>query len=96
MAEFGKSYATDEEYQLRYQAFKDNLSQILSHDSQQEGFEVGLNEMSDWTQDEYNQLYNRPERMQRRVQTGEKRLPTTNLAREVDWVADGHVGPARN
>jgi hypothetical protein len=49
MAEYGKSYATQEEYEMRYEAFKDNIKSIEEHDSEGEGFEVGLNEMSDWT-----------------------------------------------
>tara|TARA_B110000285_G_scaffold60803_1_gene69803 strand:- start:249 stop:353 length:105 start_codon:yes stop_codon:yes gene_type:complete len=33
--------------------------------------------------------------MQKRVMTGEKRLPTRNLDKSKDWVKEGHVGPAR-
>jgi len=33
--------------------FKENVKQIEEHDSDAEGFEVGLNEMSDWTPEEY-------------------------------------------
>jgi C1A family cysteine protease len=33
--------------------------------------------------------------MKKRVMTGEKKLPTGNLAKSIDWVKAGHVGPAR-
>jgi len=56
MAEFGKSYSTQEEYEMRYEAFKENIKSIEEHDSEGEGFEVGLNEMSDWTQEEYQMI----------------------------------------
>jgi hypothetical protein len=34
---------------MRYEAFKENMQSIEGHDSDQEGFQVGLNAMSDWT-----------------------------------------------
>lgn len=83
---------------MRFQAFKDNLKSIESHDIDEHGFEVGLNEMSDWTEDEYKMIsgqIHRPKRMEKRVQTGEKRLPTGNLASSIDWVKAGMVGPSR-
>ena len=54
--------------------------------------------MSDWTEDEYKMIsgqIHRPKRMEKRVQTGEKRLPTGNLASSIDWVKAGMVGPSR-
>lgn len=99
VSEYGKSYATEEEYNLRYEMFKVNIKQIEAHDSEIEGFEVRLNEMSDWTDDEYAMISGQAHtktRMEKRVGTGEKRLPESNLKTNVDWNKDGFVGPARS
>lgn len=53
LAEHGKSYPTEEEYNLRFGMFTKNLQFIEAHDPEVEGHTVGLNEMSDWTDEEF-------------------------------------------
>lgn len=41
---------------MRLEIFSENLKFVQSHDSEEEGFTVGINKMSDWTKDEYGKL----------------------------------------
>jgi hypothetical protein len=45
--EFDKQYATKEEYNFRLNIFKDTLK--FNKEMQEDGLELGLNHMSDWT-----------------------------------------------
>ena len=38
---------------MRFEVFKNTLIEIESHDKELEGFEVAINAMSDWTDDEF-------------------------------------------
>ena len=53
MAKHGKSYPTEEEYQMRLEIFVKNIKFIEEHDPEVEGHTVALNEMSDWTDEEF-------------------------------------------
>jgi hypothetical protein len=53
LATHGKSYATEEEFNMRLGIFIDHLKFNAAHDPELEGHTVGLNEMSDWTHDEF-------------------------------------------
>jgi cathepsin L len=53
---YGKTYAESEENH-RYECFKDNLDFVNSWDAEAKGFEVGINEFADLSNDEFNQLY---------------------------------------
>ena len=53
ITEYGKSYATKEEYKFRLAEFKKSLKHIAEHDEATHGHSVGINHMSDWTHEEY-------------------------------------------
>ena len=55
--EWNKSYGTKEEYKLRQVEFKKTLAKIAAHNmNPKHKSTVGLNNMSDWTEEEYKQL----------------------------------------
>lgn len=56
MAKFGKNYPTKEEYKFRYEIFQKSLNYIKNHDVGEHGFTVGINEMSDWTDNEFGRI----------------------------------------
>lgn len=53
-AEFNKSYSTSEELSLRKSNFDANYSRILDINSQNLGYGLAVNEMTDWSQAEVN------------------------------------------
>ena len=92
MAKFGKNYPTKEEYKFRYELFKKSLNYIKSHDVEEHGFTVALNEMSDWTDDEFSKINRMPKRERKlMVKDGKKRLPENDLPDSIDWRRDKAV-----
>jgi C1A family cysteine protease len=86
MAEYSKSYPSKEEYNMRFEIFKKHLDFVESHQS--DSFSVAINDMSDWTDEEFARISgasHQKKRSSHRVATGVKVLPTDNLPREVDW-----------
>jgi len=54
---YGKTYVESEETH-RYECFKANLDFVNAWDAEAKGFEVGINEFADLSNDEFNSLYN--------------------------------------
>lgn len=63
MAEYGKNYKDEAEYQLRFGIFKKNLAFVESHES--DTFSVAINSMSDWTDDEFGRISGRLHKKQK-------------------------------
>ena len=53
VAKYGKSYATLDHMQERYDAFKVNYLNIQAHNAQDPPFTLGVNEFSDMTEEEF-------------------------------------------
>lgn len=95
MAEYGKSYPSQEEYDMRFQIFSKNLEFVESHVS--DTFKVGINDMSDWTEEEFGQISgktHKAHRMPKRVGAGVRILPTDNLPKNLDWRRGGAITSA--
>lgn len=56
ISKHGKSYGTKVEFKLRLAEFKKTLKKIASHDEATAGHAVGLNHLSDYTDEEYKHL----------------------------------------
>merc|ERR1719242_1018457 len=56
IAEFGKRYATKEEFAARLAIFKKAEEEILAHNLLGRTWTMGHNEFSDWTEDEFARL----------------------------------------
>lgn len=93
MAKFGKNYPTKEEYKFRYEIFQKSVNFIKNHDVGEHGFTVGINEMSDWTEDEFAKINGKMHKKQRKliVKDGKKKLPENDLPESVDWRRDKAV-----
>ena len=54
MATYGKTYASEEGvFEGRFQIFRENLRKIEEHDVEDSGFELGLNQFSDLSEEEF-------------------------------------------
>jgi len=98
VTEYGKSYGTKSEFEFRSATFKDTLAHIEEHNSKNgETHTLGLNHMSDWTEEEYKKLlgYKESIRTEEKVSNAEL-LDTSNLADDVNWVTSGAVTPVKN
>merc|ERR1711874_696798 len=56
VTEYGKTYATKAEFDLRSELFKKELAHIEEHNASGATYQLGVNSMSDWTDEEYNRL----------------------------------------
>jgi hypothetical protein len=56
IADYGRSYATREEYEFRYALFKENLDFHAAHNEKNLTWTVGVNHMSDMSRDEIKGL----------------------------------------
>jgi len=49
IAEYGKQYATIEQYNYRLEQFSRTYAEIVKHNSEEHQFKLGVNEFSDWS-----------------------------------------------
>jgi len=98
VTEYGKQYGTKAEFEFRSALFKETLAHIEQHNSGNETHTLGVNHMSDWTEEEYKKLLGyKPElRMGGLKQSNVELLDTSNLADDVNWVTSGAVTPVKN
>merc|ERR1712166_7347 len=96
--EFGKHYGTKAEYSYRLDLFKTALEHIDNHnESNGETHELGINHMSDWSDEEYNNLLGyKPSLRNGGYQSKVEMLDTSNLAADINWVTQGAVTPVKN
>ena len=81
VTEWNKSYGTKAEIKFRLDQFKKTLSKIAAHQSNSaHKSTVGLNHMSDWTQEEYKKLLGYKPELRTELNTTEPELlDTSNL-----------------
>ncbi len=93
VAQYGKNYATIEEYQFRYIQFAKNYTQVLLFNLEPgQTSTVGLNKFSDWTEAEMKKIRNYKPR-KGIVNAVEVELSTNDLPTEINWVTAGAVNP---
>ena len=51
---------------MRFNIFKNTLAKIRSHDHQEHGNQLGINEFADWTDDEYGKISGRHHKKEKR------------------------------
>ncbi|XP_031481813.1 low-temperature-induced cysteine proteinase-like [Nymphaea colorata] len=78
MAIHGKSYSDVTEKEKRFKIFKDNLLYIDRHNVGDHSYELGLNQFSDLTNDEYRSIYLHP-----KVEENKLRSPSPSQRYEV-------------
>ncbi len=56
ISDFSKNYSSMNEFNLRFEQFVRNYSHIITHNAEDHQFSLGLNQFSDWTQEEYKSM----------------------------------------
>ena len=101
VSKFGKNYATKEEYDFRFNVYKKNVAVIRQHPADS-SFQLGVNHMTDWTDDEFHQIsgkFNKKKKNKNNgpvVGSGVRRLPTNNLPERVNWRNKGAITTSIN
>lgn len=95
VTEYGKTYATKAEFDMRAGVFKESLQAIEEHNAAGNTHQLGLNHLSDLTHHEYKKLLGyrsdlRPERQEAEL------LSEENLADSADWRTKGAVTGVKN
>ena len=56
ITQFGKSYSSVAEYEMRLRNFAVKHAVIEAHNETGEAYKLGHNKMSDWSEEEYNSI----------------------------------------
>jgi len=94
ITEHGKMYGTKAEYNYRLDIFNQTLADVESHNAKGDTYTKEINHMSDWTDEEYNQLLGYKHEMKKTSDVAI--LDTSNLAADINWVTSGAVTPVKN
>jgi cathepsin L len=91
ITQFGKSYATKEEYAHRLTQFARNRHLVLEHNANVTDFKLGFNMMSDWTEAEYKAILTHKPMPEADKVYGQ--IPESNepVANSIDWRSSGKV-----
>merc|ERR1712224_912999 len=96
--QFGKTYLSRAEHNLRFDIFKTNMKKIVEHNKSGASWKKAMNQFSDLTQAEFESMY----------LGGYKRMPTSpaevladskpikDLPAEVDWRKEGVITDVKN
>jgi cathepsin L len=98
VTEYGKTYGTKAEFEFRSALFKQELAHIEEQNASGNTHTLGVNHMSDWTEEEYNKLLGYKPSLRL---GGEKRESTFldvsgPMADSINWVEQGAVTPVKN
>ncbi|KAJ9565867.1 hypothetical protein OSB04_001833 [Centaurea solstitialis] len=98
MGEHDRVYTNDEEQQLRFQVFKDNVALIDAHNKNPDKkFTLAVNKFADLTNDEIRASRNGYKGAPPRVISGSFRYANVSVvADEIDWRKKGAVTPVKD
>lgn len=91
VAEYGLSFGTHEEYEIRFGYFANKHQFIKKTNSEQSSYWLGHNKFSTWTDFEYKRLLNRMPSVQNESKIVE--LSVDDTPASVDWREKGAVNP---
>ena len=90
LQEYGRSYATREEFDRRFTIFKENAEIVSSHN----GHELALNQFADWSEEEYAALLGYKPEIKPQEQA--EQLPVDDLPESIDWSSQGAVSDIKD
>lgn len=93
MDEFSLSYGTKQEFEFRMAIYQEKDVLINDHNSMNGSFQLGHNQFSTWTQEEYKSI------LGFRGEQGVKTpmiFETKDTPAEIDWRKKGAVNPVKN
>nr|XP_047127625.1 cathepsin M-like [Hydra vulgaris] len=93
---FGKFYSNDDEEKSKYLIWKMNNENIKIHNSENHSFEIGINQFSDLTHEEFIKIYGRCLKLPKDIVNttkGSTFLPpnNVNIPEKIDWRTKGYV-----
>merc|ERR1711981_1276025 len=96
--EFGKTYLTKAEHNLRFDIFKTNMKKMVEHNKSGASWTKAMNQFSDLTEAEFESMYlggyKRMPASPAGVATQSK--PAKDLPAEVDWRKEGVITDVKN
>lgn len=98
ISKYGRNFASQEEYNMRKQIFSSTLKKIEEHNAKNLSWTFGINEFSDWTDEEYSRLLGLKNFRNANSNLPVITLPKANDYETIDWRNrdDGYVGPVLN
>ena len=96
IAHHGKMYATQAEYEARFELFAKTYKEIQAFNSVPQTSTVGLNKFADWTEHEKAKLRNFVPRQPREEMKYMEVPKDLELPTEVNWITAGAVNPVRD
>lgn len=94
---FGKSYASKEEHDYRFNVFKANLRRAQRHQIMDPSAEHGVTQFSDMTPSEFRKTVLGLRRLRLPSDANKAPiLPTDDLPKDFDWRDHGAVTPVKN
>ena len=99
ITQYGRSYTTVDEFEMRKGLFKDRLKGISEHNSRQENtYTLGINQFADWTEDEMKKLsgYIPLTQEDKDKKQAPAVLSVEDLPDEIDWSTKGAVTEIKN
>lgn len=101
IAQYGRSYASKDTAEERFEIFSVNYDKIMAHNSNEDKtYEMGFNSFSDMTNEELHSRYfsgklRAPKRSENAVpHLRQTNLDQADLPKEVNWDAEGKVSPS--
>jgi len=95
MRQHTRDYATVDEFQYRYQVWKDNMDQVITHNAKNSTFTLAMNKFGDLTQKEFKARYNRYIPHNRTVLAAGP-IDISAIPTSVDWREKGAVTGVKN
>lgn len=92
---FGKNYSTIDEYGFRLAQFQRAHNEIKEHNATDSSFKLGHNDMSDWTEAEYQSILNL-EPMPEEEMNLEYHPEPLEGSGEIDWRSHGKVNKIKD
>lgn len=100
IAQYGRNFASEEEYNFRKSVFADSLRVIEEHNAKGKSWTMGLNEFSDWTKEEYKRMLGYKPRTRNTENSANMMDLPTNCKdlplNSIDWRKEGLVTRVKN